>query len=135
MLDCIDDPQTPSRLCMMAAMISEEVLADPDLRQRVEIGLSDMQARIVERLSRDRQTGVLPAGFDAETIALVIVTFAQGIWRLAMVDDDRPRFDRQVDAFLTGLGLQEPTDTSCHVADHVPQKVLYVPESKGGGSA
>ena len=105
MLDCIDDPQTPSRLCMMAAMVSEEVLADPDLRQKIEAGLSGMQARIAGRLNRDRETGALPPDVDAETVASVIVTYAQGIWRMAMVDFDRPRFDRQVDAFLTGLGL------------------------------
>ena len=105
MLDCIDDPQTPSRLCMMAAMVSEEVLGDPDLRQTVENGLAGMQARVAGRLSRDRETGVLPPEYDAETIASVIVTYAQGIWRMAMVDYDRPRFDRHVDAFLTGLGL------------------------------
>src|ERR1700761_4217483 len=35
-LDCLDSPETPSRLCMFAAMASEEVLSDPDLRQRVE---------------------------------------------------------------------------------------------------
>ena len=81
------------------------MLADPDLRQKVENGLSTMQARLVERLSRDRDLGVLPAGFDAETVASVIVTYAQGLWRMAMVDYDRPRFDRHVEAFLTGLGL------------------------------
>ena len=105
MLDCIDDPQTPSRLCMMAAMVSEEVLSDPDLRQKVENGLTGMQARVAGRLSRDREAGVLPPEYDVETIASVIVTYAQGIWRMAMVDYDRPRFDRQVDTFLTGLGL------------------------------
>ncbi|MGO9400733.1 MAG: hypothetical protein ACLP19_23240 [Xanthobacteraceae bacterium] len=30
---------------------------------------------------------------------------AQGIWRMALVDYDRPSFERQIDAFLTGLGL------------------------------
>ncbi len=42
-------------------------------------------------------SGSSKAGFEADTIASVIVTFAKGIWRMAMVDYDRPRFDRQVD--------------------------------------
>ncbi len=104
-LDCLDDPETPSRLCMMAAMASEEVLADPDLREMVEGGLSRMRALIVKRLNQDRDAGVLPPDLDPQTIASVIMTYAQGIWRMALVDYDRPRFERQIDVFLTGLHL------------------------------
>ncbi len=105
MLDCLDDPQTPSRLCMMAAMVSEEVLADPDLRKRIETSMSELQARITERLDRDRSAGVLPLELDSQATAMVIITYAQGIWRMAMVNYDRRRFERQVDIFLTGLRL------------------------------
>ena len=104
-LDCLDDPQTPSRLCMMAAMVSEEVLADPDLRKRVEDGMANLQARLAGRLSQDQDAGVLPRTIEPQTIASVIITYAQGIWRMALVDYDRPRFERQIDAFLTGVGL------------------------------
>jgi TetR/AcrR family transcriptional repressor of nem operon len=104
-LDCLDDPQTPSRLCMMAAMVSEEVLADPDLRKRVEGGLSKLQGRLAGRLVQDRDAGILPKEFDPQTIAAVIVTYAQGVWRMALVDYDRLRFEGQIDAFLSGLGL------------------------------
>ncbi len=104
-LDCLDDPRTPSRLCMMAAMVSEEVLADPDLRQRVEVGMSKLQQRITERMDQDRAAGVLPSDLDPQTIAMVITTYAQGLWRMAMVSYDRSRFERQIDVFLTGLGL------------------------------
>jgi TetR/AcrR family transcriptional regulator, transcriptional repressor for nem operon len=104
-LDCLDNPSTPSRLCMMAAMASEEVLSDPDLRKLVEDGLGSFQARLVERLSHDREEGRLPATLDPHVTASVVVTYLQGIWRMALVDYDRPRFERQIDAFLTGLGL------------------------------
>ena len=104
-LDCLDDPLTPSRLCMMAAMVSEDVLSDPELRQRVEHGLAAVQARMAERLERDLAAGILPPGLDPVTVASVVVTYVQGLWRMAMVDYERPRFERQVDAFLTGLGL------------------------------
>jgi TetR/AcrR family transcriptional repressor of nem operon len=107
LFDCLDDPRTPSRLCLIAAMVSEEVLAEADLRELVEHGLSKMQALIAERLSQDRDAGVLPSDLNPQTIASVIITYAQGIWRMAMVDYDRPSFDRQLDTFLTGLDLEE----------------------------
>jgi TetR/AcrR family transcriptional repressor of nem operon len=72
-LDCLDNPSTPSRL--------------------------------VERLSQDRDEGRLPATLDPHVTASVVVTYLQGIWRMALVDYDRPRFERQIDAFLTALGL------------------------------
>lgn len=104
-LDCLDDPQTPSRLCMMAAMVSEEVLADPDLRSRVESDLSRLEMGLAERLQEDQTAGLFPRPLDASTVASVIITYAQGLWRMALVDYDRPGFERQVDVFLTGLGL------------------------------
>jgi TetR/AcrR family transcriptional regulator, transcriptional repressor for nem operon len=104
-LDCLDDPQTPSRLCMMAAMASEEVLSDADLRKLAEDNMSNFEALLAERLSQDRNAGALPADLDPRTIASIIATYAQGIWRMALVDYDRPRFERQIDVFLTALGL------------------------------
>ena len=104
-LDCLDDPSTPSRLCMMAAMASEEVLSEPDLRKLVEDGLGGFHARLAERLSQDRDQGRLPATLDSQITASVVVTYLQGIWRMALVDYDRPRFERQIDAFLSGLAL------------------------------
>jgi TetR/AcrR family transcriptional regulator, transcriptional repressor for nem operon len=104
-LDCLDDPQTPSRLCMTAAMATEEVLSDPDLRKHVEGGMETFQASLAERLRQDRNKGLLPAALDPQTIASVIITYAHGLWRMALVAYDRPRFEQQIAAFLTGLGL------------------------------
>lgn len=104
-LDCLDDPQAPSRLCMMAAMAAEEVLSDPDLRRRVEDSMELFHANLAERLRQDRDKGLLPMALDPQTIASVIITYAHGLWRMALVDYDRCRFERQIGAFLTGLGL------------------------------
>jgi TetR/AcrR family transcriptional repressor of nem operon len=103
--DCLDDPRTPSRVCMMAAMANEEVLSDPDLRQRVEDNTENFHANLAERLRQDRDKGLLPTTLDPQTVASVIVTYAHGLWRMALVDYDRPRFERQIAAFLSGLGL------------------------------
>src|SRR5204863_8906423 len=39
-LDCLDDPNTPSRVCLMAGSITREVLAEPPLRKYVQEQLS-----------------------------------------------------------------------------------------------
>src|ERR1700761_8092984 len=97
-LDCLDDPETPSRLCKFAAMASEAVLSDRDLRKRVEERMERCQAQLVGRLSHDRDAGLLPAEFDPRTTASVIVTHQQGIWRMALIEYDRGRIVRQIDA-------------------------------------
>lgn len=104
-LDRLENPETPSRLCMLAAMAVEEVLADPDLRQRAGEGLEILQSLLRERLGEDRDKGLLPPSLDPGVIAAVITTYLQGLWRMALVDYDRPGFERQIDAVLTGLGL------------------------------
>lgn len=38
-------------------------------------------------------------------MASVVVTYLQGLWRVALVDYDRPGFELQIDTFLSGLGL------------------------------
>ncbi len=105
MFDCLDHPRTPSRLCMLAAMVSGEVLSDPELRNRVEHNMQSLQLRLAGRLRDDCETGILPASLEPEIVASVVITYAQGIWRMALIDYDRPRFERQTDAFLTGLGI------------------------------
>ena len=104
-LDCLDDPDTPSRVCLMASSITHEVLADPDLRGYLEEQMSMLAEQIIARLTADKNEGLLPAQFDPQLIVPVIVTYVQGLWRMALVSYDRLRFERQIDVFLTGLGL------------------------------
>lgn len=104
-LDCLDNPKTPSRLCMLAAMATAEVLSERDLRKRAKDDLDNLQALFCQRLSQDRDKGLLASSMDPRTIALVITTYLQGLWRMALVDYDRPGFERQINAFLTGLEL------------------------------
>jgi TetR/AcrR family transcriptional repressor of nem operon len=35
----------------------------------------------------------------------VVLTYMQGLWRMALVSYERTRFERQIDVFLDGLGL------------------------------
>jgi TetR/AcrR family transcriptional repressor of nem operon len=104
-LDCMENPNTPSRLCMLAAMATEEVLSEPDLRKCAEHGLEILRSLLGERLSQDRDAGLLQPSLDPLIAAQVVTTYLQGLWRMAMVKYDRPSFERQIDALLTGLGL------------------------------
>jgi TetR/AcrR family transcriptional regulator, transcriptional repressor for nem operon len=104
-LDRLDQPNIPSRLCMLAAMASKEVLSEPDLRRRAKKGLEDVRTLVRERLTRDRDEGVLPLSLDPTVVASIIITYLQGMWRVALVEYDRLSFEQQIDVFLRGLGL------------------------------
>lgn len=104
-LDCLDDPHTPSRLCLMAGSVNRDVLAEPDLRRYVYDQLSALEERLMARLSADKQAGLLPADFEPHVVTPIIMTYLQGLWRMALVSYDRNKFERQIDTFLTGLRL------------------------------
>ena len=104
-LDCLDDPDTPSRICLMAGSITREVLDEPELREYVQQQMSMFTDRMAARMNADKQTGLLPAAFEPQLVAQVIVTYLQGLWRMALVSYDRHKFEKQIEMFLTGLGL------------------------------
>jgi TetR/AcrR family transcriptional repressor of nem operon len=103
--DCLDDPHTPSRICLMAGSITREVLDEPDLSKYVHGQLSMLAEQMTARFSADQEAGYLPAEFEPELVVPVIVTYLQGLWRMALVSYDRRRFEQQADLFLTRLGL------------------------------
>lgn len=67
--------------------------------------MSMLSERMAARLTADKEAGLLPAEFDPQLVVTVIVTYLQGLWRMALVSYDRRQFERQIDVFLTGLGL------------------------------
>lgn len=104
-LDCLDDPKAPSRLCLMAWSISREVWAEPELRRYVEQQMSNMKRAMTARLNADKEAGLLPADFDTKIVVPIIITYIHGIFRMALVSYDRVKLERQIDVFLTALGL------------------------------
>ncbi len=100
-LDLLDDPATPSRLCMIAAMTTEEVLADPDLRARAAKGVADLRTALLTRLAADPDPGTL----DPVVTAAILTTYIQGLWRLALVSYDRAEYEQQIEAVLATLDL------------------------------
>ena len=77
----------------------------PALREHVEDCMESYQTQLIKRLRQDRDAGLLPAELDPQTIASIIATYQQGIWRMALVEYDRTRFYRQIDIFLRALEL------------------------------
>ena len=104
-LDCLDDPRSPSKVCLMAGSLTHEVMQETDLRAYVEGQLSTLAERMTERFTIDKKAGLLPAQFDPQLVVPIIVTYLQGLWRMALISYDRTRFERQIDLLLAGLGL------------------------------
>ena len=104
-LDCLDDPHTPSPVCLMAGALTSEVLAEPDLRKYVEEQVSTLAEVMIERMVSDKKAGHLSEEFEPQIVVPVIVTYLQGIWRMALVTYNRKKYEKQIDLFLVGLGL------------------------------
>jgi len=121
-LDCLDDPNTPSPLCLMADSMTHGVFAEAELRDYVQQQMSMHAELMTARLRADKEAGLLPAEFEPETVVQVIVTYLQGVWRMALVSYDRTRFERQNDAFLKGLGLGQPRKTQRHTGQNLKSR-------------
>ena len=107
-LDCLDNPNTPSPICLMADSLSQPVFAEAELRDYVQEQMSKLAKLMTVRLRADKEAGLLPAEFEPEPVVQVILTYLQGVWRMALVSYDRRRFERQNDLFLKSLGLGQP---------------------------
>jgi TetR/AcrR family transcriptional regulator, transcriptional repressor for nem operon len=103
-LDELDDPRAP-RVCLLARSVSSDVLAEVDLRRTVQTDMAALVGAFSERLRSAKDTGELPPEFEPEVVAQIISTYLQGLFRTALLSYDRPQLERQVDLFLTGLGL------------------------------
>jgi TetR/AcrR family transcriptional repressor of nem operon len=104
-LDCLDDPSTPSPVCLMAGSMTHEVMAVPDLRDYVQRQMSMLADQMVERLITDKEAGHLSMEFEPQLVVPIVLTYLQGIWRMALVSYDRAALERQIDLLLTSLGL------------------------------
>ena len=104
-LDCLDDPETPAQVCLMAGSVTREVLAEPELCAYVQQQMSMFIEGIVERLTVDKNAGLLPESSEPQLLGPILVTHLQGLWRMALIGYDRPRFERQIELLLSSVGL------------------------------
>src|SRR5216683_90950 len=100
----LDDPRNP-RVCLLARSVSSDVLAERDLQKFVQRDMAAFVGAFSNRLRSAKDTGELPSEFDAEGVAQIIATYLQGLFRTALLSYDRSQLERQVDLFLTSLGL------------------------------
>jgi TetR/AcrR family transcriptional repressor of nem operon len=121
-LDCLDDPNTPSPICLMAGSITHGVFVETELRGYVQQQMSMLSERMTARFRADKEAGLLPKEFEPEAVVQVIVTYLQGVWRMALVSYDRTRFERQNDVFLKGLGLGQPRKSRRHTRQNLKSK-------------
>ena len=103
-LDDLDDPRTP-RACLLARSVSSDVLGEGDLRKSVQSDMAAFFGALSECLKSAKDTGELPPEFEPEVVAQIIGTYLQGLFRTALLGYDRPQLERQVDLFLTSIGL------------------------------
>jgi TetR/AcrR family transcriptional repressor of nem operon len=103
-LDELDDPRTP-RVCLLAASLSGDVLAERELKRCVLADMKGFYGAFVERLTAAKERGELAENFDVEVAAQVIVTYLQGLFRVIRVLQSRAEVERQIEALLRGLGL------------------------------
>lgn len=103
-LDDLDDPRNP-RDCLLARSVSSDVLAERDLQKLVQTDIAAFVAALSGRLRSAKETGELTPQFEGEVVAQIIASYLQGLIRTALLNYDRSQLERQVDLFLTGLGL------------------------------
>jgi TetR/AcrR family transcriptional repressor of nem operon len=103
-LDCLDDPETP-KVCLLAGAIAPDVLGETELRSYMQEQALGWASQMAERFNAEKKQGLLPEGFKPEAVAAIIVTFIQGLWRIALISYDRAKLESQVDTLLTSLGL------------------------------
>ena len=109
-LDDLDvDPRTP-RVCLLARSVSSDVLAERDLQKFVQRDTAAFVGTFSNRLRSAKDTGELPSEFNAEGVAQIIATYLQGLFRMALLSYDRSQLERQVEMFLTSLGLTNARD-------------------------
>ncbi|HWZ45923.1 MAG TPA: TetR/AcrR family transcriptional regulator [Candidatus Saccharimonadales bacterium] len=104
MLDDLDDPRIP-RVCFVAGSVSSDVLAERDLQKFVQTGIAAFAGAFSDRLKSAKDTGELPPQFEAEVVAQIIATYMQGLYRTVLLSYDRSQVERQINQFLTSLGL------------------------------
>lgn len=102
--DDLDDPRNP-RDCLLARSVSSDVLAERDLQKFVQTDIAAFVGALSDRLKSAKETGELPPQFKAEVVAQIIATYLQGLIRTALLSYDRSQLERQVDLFLTSVGL------------------------------
>lgn len=100
----IHDPRNPPG-CLMANSLFADVLVDAELRRTVTNEMKAFVAYFTKRLATAKRSGELPGDFPAGATAQSLVTFLQGIFRVAQSVASKRELEKQVETMLSALGL------------------------------
>jgi chorismate mutase len=89
----------------MAGSISTDVLQERELRAYVLSEIGAFLTLLTERIRAGKAAGELKADLEPEIVVQIIGMFLQGLLRTALISYDRKQVERQIDVFLTSLGL------------------------------
>jgi TetR/AcrR family transcriptional repressor of nem operon len=103
-LNCLDNPRLP-KVCLLAGAIAPDVLAEKDLRAYMREQAAGWATDMAARFDAEKELRILPQDFDSQIVASIIVTFIQGLWRMALISYDRPKLELQIDTLLNALKL------------------------------
>ncbi len=103
-IDEIHDPKNPPG-CLMANSLFADVLVDVELRRAVTKEMKAFIAYFTRRLAAAKRSGELPRDFPVSSTAQSLVTFLQGIFRVAQAVASRRELEKQIETMLTGMGL------------------------------
>ena len=128
-LDCLDGPKAPSRLCLMAASLTREVLAESDLRKYVQQQMSMLAEGMIARLAADKESGLLPPDFDPRIVVPIIITYLQGAGKSTAFPEsgfgvDFFNADDRAAALNDGSYLNIPRNVRSHVNTRFESFVL-----------
>jgi TetR/AcrR family transcriptional regulator, transcriptional repressor for nem operon len=104
LLDELDNPRIP-RICMLAGSLSNEVLAERDLKRTVLKEMTAFTDFFVECFDDGKSRGELAPDFDSMTAAQTLVTFLQGLFRVYGVLQTRQEVEKQFASLLKAFEL------------------------------
>jgi hypothetical protein len=90
---------------LLVGSVSADVLADRELSRQVRRDMEAFLGAFVRRLRSAKEKGELPADFDVEVTAQLILTYLQGMFRVIRVLQNRAHIEQQIESLLSGLGL------------------------------
>lgn len=103
-LKCLDNPKLP-KVCLLAGSIAPDVLAEKELGGYMKEQATQWAAGMAARFETEKAQHILPQDFDSEAVATILVTFVQGLWRMALISYDRASVEREIETLLDALRL------------------------------
>lgn len=91
--------------CLMTNSICGEVLEEPELGDYVTGGLQSLQTRIAGRLREGVDQRELPADFDADTAAGLMISWTQGLSKASQLGKSTEQLQKENEMLLSGMGL------------------------------